>query len=58
MTNFPNFPPFVDLHAERLAVEPMPDLAEVRGQASTRRALEVTAAGGHNIIMLYLFVSL
>lgn len=28
-----------------------PDLSEVRGQASARRALEVAAAGGHNMLM-------
>ncbi len=28
-----------------------PDLAEVRGQAIARRALEIAAAGGHNLLM-------
>jgi magnesium chelatase family protein len=29
-----------------------PDLADVRGQAVGRRALEVAAAGGHNLVMI------
>ncbi len=29
-----------------------PDLADVRGQAAARRALEVAAAGGHSLLML------
>lgn len=29
----------------------VPDLAEVRGQDTAKRALEITAAGGHNMLM-------
>jgi magnesium chelatase family protein len=29
-----------------------PDLADVRGQSDARRALEIAAAGGHNILMV------
>ena len=29
-----------------------PDLSEVRGQADARRALEIAAAGGHNLLMV------
>ncbi|MBK9063126.1 MAG: YifB family Mg chelatase-like AAA ATPase [Acidobacteria bacterium] len=36
----------------RLAVEEeQPDLGDVRGQAVARRALEIAAAGGHNLLM-------
>jgi magnesium chelatase family protein len=31
---------------------PGPDLGEVRGQAHVKRALEVAAAGGHNLLLL------
>jgi magnesium chelatase family protein len=30
----------------------LPDLADIRGQESARRVLEVAAAGGHNLLML------
>lgn len=49
----------LDPAAERPAVELLlaegggggPDLSEVRGQALARRALEIAAAGGHNLLM-------
>ncbi len=31
---------------------PMPDLAEVRGQQQAKRALEIAAAGGHNLMFV------
>ncbi len=31
---------------------PPPDLAEVRGQSLARRALEIAAAGGHNLLLV------
>jgi magnesium chelatase family protein len=34
------------------AIDPTVDLADVRGQDHVKRALEVTAAGGHNILMV------
>lgn len=32
--------------------EPVPDLADVRGQAVARQALEVAAAGGHHLLLV------
>ena len=38
--------------AEGFAIEGQPDFAEVKGQLAIRRAVEVAAAGGHNLLMI------
>jgi magnesium chelatase family protein len=35
-----------------VASAPVPDLADVRGQANAKRALEIAAAGGHSLLMV------
>jgi magnesium chelatase family protein len=38
--------------APAAASVPVPDLADVRGQAQARRALEIAAAGGHHLLLV------
>ena len=47
-------PTIVDTNAEFLLQSSAPDLdfADVKGQENVKRALEIAAAGGHNIIMV------
>ena len=45
-------PPSLPEPVEREVAACAPDLADVRGQARARRALEIAAAGGHNLLLV------
>src|SRR5262249_30305064 len=44
--------PLIGAPPHALAVTPLPDLADVRGQAHAKRALTIAAAGAHSLLMI------
>ena len=52
ITDLPSAQPFLDLLRDENSIEL--DFSEVRGQETAKRALEIAAAGSHNVLMLYI----
>ncbi|MFK8052502.1 MAG: YifB family Mg chelatase-like AAA ATPase [Woeseiaceae bacterium] len=44
--------PYVDTKIDTSLRQPYSDISEIRGQSSAKRALEIAAAGGHNLLMV------